>query len=427
MKIKKNIKKIVAHEILDSRGNPTIDCTVVLESGQCGRANVPSGSSVGTHEAVELRDGDKGRFNGKGVLRAVEHIEKIIAPELTGKPADVCICDKIMLDLDGTVNKSKLGANAILGVSMAVVRAQAEAEGKALHQMIRELFDSSAGPVNCAPQAMFNVLNGGVHADTKMDFQEFMIIPVRQDRFSDMLHTAVLVYYELKKLLHNEGYSTSVGDEGGFAPCFDPAKKSRERQALDFLVRAVEGAGFSPGKDVLFSCDVAATHFYSKRDNKYIVSGEKLSAQDLINEYKELVKLYPICSIEDGLDEQDWDGWALLTKALGEKVMLVGDDIFVSNPERILRGVGEQIANAVLIKPNQIGTVTECLRAVSVCRANRYRTVVSHRSGETCDTFIADLAVGTSARFLKAGAPARGERVAKYNRLLEISSITSQI
>lgn len=405
------IKKIFAHEILDSRGNPTIDCTVVLENAQCGRASVPSGASVGTREAVELRDDDPKRFNGKGVLQAIGNIEKIIAPALTEKPADVRECDKVMLELDGSANKSKLGANAILAVSMAVARAQAVANGKELYQVLQDL---SGTDMPMCPQAMYNILNGGAHADNKIDFQEFMIMPVGQKKFADSLHTSVLVYQKLKKLLRDEGHSTGVGDEGGFAPNFD------ERQALDFLMQAVTASGFEPGKDVVFCLDVAASGFYKEESGKYVLGGEELDANGLIDVYKELCDEYPIYSIEDGLHEDDWDGWKVLTQELGEKIMLVGDDIFVSNPEIILKGVVEQVANAVLIKPNQIGSVTECLEAIATCKTNHYRTVVSHRSGETCDTFISDLAVGTNAGLIKAGAPARGERVAKYNRLLRI-------
>jgi len=414
------IKKISAREILDSRGNPTVECSIELGNGMIATASVPSGASVGKHEAVELRDGDPLRYNGKGVLRAVEAIEKIIAPELLTKSPDVCVCDKIMLELDGTINKSNLGANAILAVSMAVARAQSFASGEPLYRLLQEISGTDQVFV---PQAMFNILNGGVHADNKMDFQEFMIMPVRQEWFADLLHMSVLIYHKLKALLRAERYSTGVGDEGGFAPRFVSRKRSRERQALDFLLKATEEAGFEPGKDVVFCLDVAASHFYNNQEKVYLLNGEKLMAYELIDEYKQLIDEYPIYSIEDGLDEDDWDGWRVLTEELDNKVLLVGDDIFVSNPKRIMQGVANQVANAVLIKPNQIGSVTECLAAITVCKANHYKPVVSHRSGETLDTFIVDLAVGTNSRFIKAGAPSRGERVAKYNWLLDIERL----
>lgn len=433
------IKQITAREILDSRAIPTIECSIILENGSCApfgataTASVPSGASVGAAEAVELRDGDPARYGGKGVLRAIENITRIISPALVGKSPDVALCDKIMLELDGTNNKSKLGANAILAVSIAMVRAVAQVRGQEVYQVIRELFVNgvsgrlSGSPEPSIPRVMFNIINGGMHADNDLAFQEFMILPIREQRFSDSLRVAVSVYHALKELLSTKGYATGLGDEGGFAPKLRPGKVLPERQALDLLVQAVTAVGLVPGKDILFSLDVAASSFFVAEKNKYQLHGHLLTADELVAYYAELVEAYPIYSIEDGLDENDWSGWQHLTgrlsKALGNKVLLVGDDIFVSNPERILKGIEQGVANSVLIKPNQIGTVSECLEAIRICHKHRYKTVISHRSGETSDSFIADLAVGTGAGLLKAGAPARGERVAKYNRLLEIEPL----
>ena len=397
------IKKISAREVLDSRGNPTIACSVFLDKdGVMACSSVPSGASVGKHEAVELRDGDSKRYGGKGVLKAIDNIEKKIAPALIGKEPDFKACDKIMLDLDGTPNKSNLGANAILAVSMAVARAQALCEKKELY----ELF----GAKKC-PQVMFNILNGGAHATNNIDFQEFMIMPLKGEDFAEQLHMSVSIYQKLRELLIKEGYSTGVGDEGGFAPCLKKGDQSSEREALDFLLRSCELAGFEPGNDVVFCLDVAASQFFDKK---------KLTSVQLIDEYKDLCREYPIYSIEDGLPEDDWAGFVQMTQELGDKIKIVGDDIFVSNPERIKKAIEQGAANSVLIKPNQIGTVSETLEAIKICQDNNYDIVISHRSGETCDTFISDLAVGVGAQYFKAGAPCRGERVAKYNRLLEI-------
>jgi len=405
------IKKIYAREILDSRGNPAVEVDLFFGE-KTVRASVPSGASVGKGEAFELRDGDRNRYDGKGVLRAVENIEKIIAPTLVGKKVDIEACDKIMLELDGTKNKEKLGANAILPVSIAILRAQALLVRKEDYQFIQKFFGAPRAQI---PKVMFNVLNGGAHADNSIDFQEFMIMPMSDD-FSENLHAAVAVYKKLKRLLADKNLSTGVGDEGGFAP------KINERQALDFLLKAVELAGLKPGVDVVFCLDVASSRFFLQKENKYLFGGEKLSSSDMIDFYKKLVNKYPIYSIEDGLSECDWDGFKMLTEELGEKALLVGDDIFVTNPEKIKKGIEVGVANSVLIKPNQIGTVTQCLNAIKICHENNYKTVVSHRSGETNDYFISDLAVGVGSQFFKAGAPARGERVAKYNRLAEIGS-----
>lgn len=411
------IKQIVAREILDSRGFPTVECCLVLDNLAQIKASVPSGASVGKREALELRDGDISRYNGKGVLRAIGNIEKIIAPALIGKIPNVFTCDKIMLDLDATRDKSKLGANAILAVSIAIIRAQALCQNMELYELLAE---ELGGVSPMLPAVMFNILNGGVHADNGICFQEFMIMPVRQGFFSDALQKTVLVYQELKHLLQKAGYSVGVGDEGGFAPCLKGTKQSAHREALDFLSCAVSDAGFSLGKDFVFCLDVAASQFYNSKENCYLLNGNKLSAGQLVDEYKNLVTDYPIYSIEDGLAEDDWKGWKYLTAQLADKIQLVGDDIFVSNVELIQKGIEEKIANAVLIKPNQIGTVSEALDAISLCKKNGYKVIVSHRSGETSDDFISDLVVGTSAGQFKAGAVTRGERVVKYNRLLEI-------
>jgi enolase len=410
------ISKIFAREILDSRGTPTIACSLVLDNGIVAHSAVPSGASVGEHEAVELRDNDPKRYGGRGVLKAIKNIEEKIAPALIGKVADVTECDKIMLSLDKSENKSELGANAMLAVSMAVIRAQALAHDRFLYQTISRLAITKSS----LPGAMFNVLNGGVHANNGICFQEFMIMPKREENFSEVLRMAVDVYKSLQTLLAKKGYSTGVGDEGGFAPRFKD-KGSVEFVALDFLLQAVEHAGYRPYEDIVFCLDVAATQFFSKKENIYDMYGEKFDAKSMIDFYKNLITKYPIVSIEDGLEENDWSGFALMTEELGEKTMLVGDDIFVSNSVCIERGIAEKVANAVLIKPNQVGTITETLASIALAQKNNYDVVVSHRSGETNDAFISDLAVGVGANFFKAGAPARGERVAKYNRLLALA------
>jgi len=414
------IKKINAREILDSRGWPTVACSVELENGIVGEASVPSGASVGKHEAVELRDGDASRYSGRGVLRAIKNTTDVIVPELCGKPADVIACDKIMCELDGTPNKSKLGANAILAVSMAVTRAQAQAENKPLFLFLQELCGQEKYKI---PKAMFNIINGGVHAQNNLSFQEFMIVPVLGGSFSEQLQAAVLIYHELKKILVSEKLATGVGDEGGFAPYFLDGEKPQEELVLDLLLRATEQAGFKPGEDVFFALDVAASEFYNEKEERYSLADKKLSADELVDFYKNLCKKYPIYSIEDGLAQDDWAGWTKLTKELGAEVQLVGDDIFVSNGSRIQRGIEEKAANAVLIKPNQIGTVSETIEAIKLCKKHNLNIIVSHRSGETNDSFISDLSVGSCANGLKAGAPVRGERVAKYNRLLTIEKL----
>ncbi|MFC1894430.1 phosphopyruvate hydratase [Candidatus Dependentiae bacterium] len=411
------IKKIWALEILDSRGFPTIKCNLLLSNGKKVSSCVPSGASVGQAEALELRDSAKKRYFGKGVLRAIENIEKKIFPILKDKEPDLFLMDKELVELDKTKNKSNLGANAILAVSMAVARAQAAAHNIQLYELINKLGNLSNYFI---PKVMFNILNGGMHSDSGICFQEFMIMPLGNKSFSEKLNQVVMVYQKLKKLLEEHGYSVGVGDEGGFAPKLAKKNDSGEKKALDFLVKAVDCSGLKLGKDIAFCLDVAASQFYDKNNGLYYLKDRKLTAKEMINLYEDLISQYPINSIEDGLDEQDWQGWKEMTENLGSRVQLVGDDIFATNTKLIKKGIDNGIANAVLIKPNQIGTVSETIEAIGICKKNKYKTVVSHRSGETCDDFISDLAVGICSGQFKAGACARGERVAKYNRLLEI-------
>ncbi|RPF49362.1 enolase [Thermodesulfitimonas autotrophica] len=404
------IEEVLAREILDSRGNPTVEVEVVLEDGVVGRAAVPSGASTGTHEAVELRDGDKGRFGGKGVLKAVEHVNNEIAAEIVGLNAlEQREIDRTLIELDGTENKSRLGANAILGVSLAVARAAAEWVGLPLYRYI-----GGVG-ANLLPVPLMNVLNGGRHADNNLDLQEFMIVPVGAPTFADALRMGAEVYHSLRRILHERGLSTAVGDEGGFAPYLEA-----NEEALKLLVAAIEGAGYKPGEDVALALDPAASEFF--RDGSYYLEGEgrSLAAAEMTEYYADLIGRYPIISLEDGLAEEDWEGWEALTRRLGKTVQLVGDDIFVTNPQRLSRGISLGVANSILIKFNQIGTLTETLDTIALARRAGYSTVISHRSGETEDTFIADLAVATGAGQIKTGAPCRTERVAKYNQLLRI-------
>ncbi len=405
------IERIFGREVLDSRGNPTVEAEVWLESGVIGRAIVPSGASTGTHEAVELRDGDEKRFNGKGVQKALESIEEI-AEELLGENSlDQALIDQIMIELDGTDNKSRLGANAILAVSMAVARAAANYLDIPLYRYL--------GGINATtlPVPMLNILNGGVHADNNVDFQEYMIVPVGFESFHGAIRSAVETYHALKKILKEKGHSTSIGDEGGFAP-----NLGSNEEPIQFILEAIEKAGYKPGEDIYVALDVAASELYDAEKNVYVLSGEDktLSADELVDYYEKLIEKYPIISLEDGLAEDDWDGWKILTSRLGRKVQLVGDDIFVTNPERLGRGIEEEIANSILIKLNQIGTVTETIQVVEMAKKANYTNVISHRSGETEDAFIADLAVAVNSGFIKTGAPARGERTAKYNQLLRI-------
>lgn len=397
-------------EILDSRGNPTVEVEVWLDNGIVGKAAVPSGASTGTFEAVELRDGEA-RFLGKGVLKAVEHVNEKIAPEIVGMdPAEQGALDRALLALDGTTNKGKLGANAILGVSMAAARAAAED-----HDLPLWAYLGGLGPM-LLPTPMMNVINGGAHADNTLDIQEFMILPHGAESFAEGLRMGVETYHTLKKILKKKGYSVSIGDEGGFAP-----NLRTNREALDVLVEAIEAAGYSPGAQISLAVDGAVTDLFTNGVYSFAGEGRTFTPEQLVDYYADLCDAYPLVSIEDGMAEEDWAGWALLTKRLGGKVQLVGDDIFVTNPERFSRGIAEKIGNAILIKLNQIGTVTETLQVIDKARWSGYGAVISHRSGETDDSFISDLAVATGVGQIKTGAPARMDRVAKYNQLLRIA------
>jgi enolase len=402
---------IYAREILDSRGNPTVEVEVALETGVIGRAAVPSGASTGEREALELRDGDKARYLGKGVLKAVEHVNEVIAAELVGwEASDQIGIDRKLLLLDGTDFKSKLGANALLGVSMACAKAAAEDAGLPLYQYI--------GGANAKelPVPMMNIINGGEHADNNVDIQEFMIMPAGADSFKEALRMGAEIFHTLKKVLKEKGYNTSVGDEGGFAPNL----KSNE-EALEVIMEAIRAAGYKPGEDVLLALDAAASEFY--KDGKYIMANEaqpEKTAADMVTFYEDLVSRYPIISIEDGLAENDWDGWKLMTEKLGDKIQIVGDDLFVTNTKILKEGIDKGIANSILIKVNQIGTLTETLEAIEMAKRAGYTAVVSHRSGETEDTTIADLAVATNAGQIKTGSLCRTDRICKYNQLLRI-------
>ncbi|ANN15216.1 phosphopyruvate hydratase [Amycolatopsis orientalis] len=402
------IEQVGAREILDSRGNPTVEVEVALDDGTLARAAVPSGASTGEHEAVELRDGDTGRYNGKGVERAVAAVLDEIGPDLVGTDAvDQRIVDQKLVDLDGTPAKSRLGANAILGVSLAVAKAAAESAEL-------ELFRYLGGPnAHVLPVPMLNILNGGAHADTDVDIQEFMIAPIGAESFREALRWGTEVYHSLKSVLKGRGLATGLGDEGGFAPSL-----KNNREALDLILQAIEKAGYAPGRDVALALDVAATEFFS--DGAYTFEGAKKSAEQMSAYYAELLRDYPLVSIEDPLSEDDWDGWVQLTAEVGEKVQIVGDDLFVTNPDRLEEGITRRAANALLVKVNQIGTLSETLDAISLATSYGYKSMMSHRSGETEDTFIADLAVATGVGQIKTGAPARGERIAKYNQLLRI-------
>ena len=402
---------IAAREILDSRGNPTVEADVTLASGQTGRAAVPSGASTGEHEARELRDGEAGRYLGKGVRKAVQNIEETIAPALIGMTAtDQVEIDRTLIELDGTPNKAKLGANAILAVSMATARAAAAETGLPLYRYL-------GGPLaRTLPVPMMNILNGGAHATNTVDFQEFMVVPVGVESFAEALRVGAEVFHSLKKVLVKRKLATGVGDEGGFAPDLKD-----DEQALQVIIEAIEAAKFAPGKEVALALDVAASELYSAGTYTCKKSGAGTrDAAGMIDLYAKWLEEYPIVSIEDGLAEDDWEGWAQLTKALGDRVQLVGDDLFVTNTERLARGIENGVANAILIKVNQIGTLTETLEAIDMARAAGYLSVISHRSGETEDTFIADLAVATGAGQIKTGSASRTDRVAKYNQLLRI-------
>ncbi|GAB6172922.1 phosphopyruvate hydratase [Paradesulfitobacterium aromaticivorans] len=404
------IADVYAREILDSRGNPTVEVDVTLEDGSMGRAAVPSGASTGAFEAVELRDGDKQRYLGKGVQQAVENVNALIAPEIEGMNAfDQPAIDRTLIELDGTDNKGKLGANAILGVSLAVAKAAAESVGLPLYQYL--------GGVNAKelPVPMMNILNGGKHADNNVDIQEFMIMPVGAANFAEGLRMGAEVYHSLKAVLKEKSLATAIGDEGGFAPSLES-----NADALLAIVEAIQRAGYQPGEQVALALDVAATELY--QDGYYNLAGEglKKTSEEMISYYEKLIEDYPIISIEDGLSEEDWDGWRLMTERLGSKIQLVGDDLFVTNPQRLARGIKEKCANSILIKLNQIGTLTETLDAIEMAKRAGYTAVVSHRSGETEDVTMAHVAVAVNAGQIKTGAPARTERVAKYNELLRI-------
>ncbi|MFT9849968.1 phosphopyruvate hydratase [Aneurinibacillus sp. REN35] len=404
------ISDIYAREVLDSRGNPTVEVEVYLESGAMGRAMVPSGASTGAHEAVELRDGEKGRYLGKGVLKAVDNVNNIIAPELEGFDAlDQVGIDQLLLELDGTENKGKLGANAILGVSMAVARAAAEALGVPLYAYL--------GGFNAKtlPTPMMNILNGGAHADNNVDIQEFMVMPVGAESFAHALRMGAEVFHNLKAVLKEKGLNTAVGDEGGFAP-----NLASNEEALQTIIEAIEKAGYKSGEDIMLALDVASTEVY--KDGKYELAGEGITktTDEMIDYLEMLVNKYPIISIEDGLAEDDWEGWNKLTQRIGDRVQLVGDDLFVTNTTRLSQGIEQGTANSILIKVNQIGTLTETFDAIEMAKRAGYTAVISHRSGETEDSIIADIAVATNAGQIKTGAPSRTDRVAKYNQLLRI-------
>ena len=403
---------VFGREILDSRGNPTVEVEVVLDDYATGRAAVPSGASTGAFEAVELRDGDSERYLGKGTLKAVAHVNEEIADALIGMEADDQRgIDAIMLELDGTENKGNFGANAILGASLAVAKAAAESAELPLYKYV------GGANANMLPTPMMNILNGGEHADNNVDFQEFMIMPVGATSFAEALRWCVEIYHTLKKVLHEAGLGGGVGDEGGFAPNF-----TTNEEPLKYIVEACEKAGYKPGSDIMFAMDPASTEFYNAETGKYVLAGEgrELTSAEMVDYWEALVQKYPIISIEDGMAEEDWDGWKALTDRIGDKVQLVGDDLFVTNPKRLAKGIELGCANAILVKVNQIGSLTEALEAVQMAKQAGYACIMSHRSGETEDVTIADLAVATNAGQIKTGAPCRSDRVAKYNQLLRI-------
>lgn len=403
------ITAVIAREILDSRGNPTVEVEIQTTSGQ-GRAAVPSGASTGEHEAIELRDGDKKRFHGKGVQKAVDNVNQTLGPSVIGLDAlDQAEVDRVLLECDGTANKGKMGANAILGVSMANARAAADEIGMPLWRYL------GGANARVLPTPLMNVINGGAHADNGLEIQEFMIVPAGIDNFADALRAGAEVFQTLKKNLTAKGLTTAVGDEGGFAP-----RLGSNEEAISTLVKAIEDSGYKPGKDIFLALDCAASEFYDKKSDSYTFDKKKVSGQELVALYAKLTETYPILSIEDGCAEDDWTTWKLLTDTLGKKVQLVGDDLFVTNVERLKKGIDQGIANSILIKLNQIGTLTETFDAIRMGADAGYRSVISHRSGETEDTFIADLAVGTNAGQIKTGSLSRSDRVAKYNQLLRI-------
>ncbi len=408
-----HIEKIHARQVLDSRGNPTVEVDVITSNGTMGRAIVPSGASTGKHEAVELRDGDKKKYLGKGVLKAVNNINTSIAKEIEGLSIfEQNAIDQIMILLDGTPNKAKLGANAILAVSLAVAKAAAEELGMPLYRYVGGV------NANTLPIPLMNILNGGAHADNKIDFQEFMIVPTGADTFSDALRMGVEVFHNLKSVLKKKKYSTNVGDEGGFAP-----EIGSNEEAIETVLAAIEAAGYKPGKDISIAMDAASTEFYDEKAKVYHFhksNGKKLSSEEMVNHWVNWCKKYPIVSIEDGMAEDDWKGWKLLTEKIGSKVQIVGDDLFVTNVNRLQKGIDEKIANSILVKVNQIGSLTETINAVTLAQRNSYTSVMSHRSGETEDVTIADLAVALNCGQIKTGSASRTDRIAKYNQLLRI-------
>lgn len=407
------IESIHARQILDSRGNPTVEVDVMTESGAFGRAAVPSGASTGTHEAIELRDGDKSRYLGKGVLKAVDNVNNKIAAELMGLSVlEQNTADKIMIELDGTPNKGNLGANAILGTSLAIAKAAAMETGQSLYRYIGGV------NANTLPVPMMNILNGGSHADNSIDFQEFMVMPVKADTFSEALRMGTQVFHTLKKVLHDKKLSTNVGDEGGFAPNI-----TSNEEAIEVVIQAIEKAGFKPGEDIFIAMDAAASEFYNEEKNIYTFkksSGRQISSDEMVDYWASWVKKYPIISIEDGMGESDWGGWKKLTDKIGSQVQLVGDDLFVTNVQFLQKGIDMGVANSILVKVNQIGSLTETINAVNLARRNRYKSIMSHRSGETEDSTIADLAVALNTGQIKTGSASRSDRMAKYNQLIRI-------
>jgi enolase len=414
------IESIHARQILDSRGNPTIEVDVVTESGAFGRAAVPSGASTGTHEAVELRDGDKKKYLGKGVLKAVENVNTKIAAEIVGFDVfEQSLLDKIMVELDGTPTKGKLGANAILGISLAVAKAAAMEAGMPLYRYIGGV------NANTLPVPMMNILNGGSHADNSIDFQEFMVMPVKADTFSESLRMGTEIFHTLKKVLHDKGLSTNVGDEGGFAPNI-----TSNEEAIEVVLKAIEKAGFKPGDDVFIAMDAASSEFYDAKTKTYTFKksdGKKLKSDEMVEYWAKWAKKYPIISIEDGMGEEDWDGWKKLTDKIGDKVQLVGDDLFVTNVQFLQKGIELGVANSILVKVNQIGSLTETINAVNLAKRNSYKSIMSHRSGETEDSTIADLAVALNTGQIKTGSASRSDRMAKYNQLIRIEEELGEV
>jgi len=410
------IKKIFAREVLDSRGNPTVEVDLILDTGDFGRAIVPSGASKGEYEALELRDNDKNRYLGKGVLKAISNIENIIFPKIKNLEADVKKIDKILIELDGTSNKSKLGANAILAVSLALTRALANSNKMPLYKYISKLTKTKEIYL---PVPLMNIINGGVHADNNLDIQEFMIVPLGFDTFKRALQAAVEVFFNLKAILKERNLSTAVGDEGGFSP-----KLNNNEEAIKLILEAIEKAGYKAGKHIVIALDSASSSFF--KNGFYMFEGKKITSKELIDFYVNLVNKYPIVSLEDGLAENDWDGFKYLTEVLGKKIQIVGDDLFVTNKERLNKGIQQNITNSILIKLNQIGTVSETLEVINLALSNKYTAIISHRSGETEDTFISHLAVGCGCGQIKTGSLSRSERVAKYNELLRIEEVLKE-